>query len=158
MKIVSLNDRLIDGVLRLERLCFSAPWTRENIESTLKSNCGIFLAAIDGDSDGDQAQKNDPCSIRVAGYISATAPCETAYINNVAVDPDLRRKGIGKALLCELERAAKKKGCLEATLEVRKSNAPAAALYEKCGYKSVGLRKDFYRNPCEDALIMTKIF
>ena len=77
---------------------------------------------------------------------------------NVAVHPDYRRKGIAEALVAELVEALKKRESHCLTLEVRASNEPAKALYEKLGFTQVGLRKNYYRNPKEDALILRKEF
>lgn len=92
----------------------------------------------------------------VAGYISADAVLETAYINNVAVDPLFRKRGTALSLIAALEERAKEKGCLELTLEVRSGNIPAKKLYEKCGFVPVGVRRGYYSDPTDDAVIMTK--
>ena len=75
---------------------------------------------------------------------------------NVAVHPDYRRRGIGEKLCLALVEALKEKGNHCLTLEVRASNEPAKALYEKIGFQQVGLRKNYYRNPREDACILRK--
>ena len=75
---------------------------------------------------------------------------------NVAVHPDFRRKGIAEALIEELVETLKRKDSHCLTLEVRASNGPAIALYEKLGFAQVGRRKNYYRNPKEDALILRK--
>ena len=85
--------------------------------------------------------------------------CQTVldegYITNVAVSPDCRRQGIGRALIAELAERAKRAGLAFVTLEVRASNTPAIALYEGAGFKPVGVRKNFYTAPSEDAVLMT---
>ena len=75
--------------------------------------------------------------------------------NNVAVSPDFRRKGIGRQLIQALTERAQQAQLAFVTLEVRASNAPAIALYTAAGYGLVGRRKNFYRDPTEDAILMT---
>ena len=77
---------------------------------------------------------------------------------NIAVHPDYRRHGLAEKLVAELVTALKNAGNTCLTLEVRASNAPAIALYEKTGFSQIGLRKNYYRNPREDALILRKEF
>ena len=143
------NDPVhLEGAAELERLCFSSPWSANSLE--LLTNDGIGVGYL--------------CTKTVAGVES---PVVTAYggmlitvdegqITNIAVHPDYRRQGIGQELverLCELLRERGSKGLL---LEVRVSNGSAIALYEKLGFVQVGLRRNYYRNPKEDALILRK--
>ena len=93
---------------------------------------------------------------RVAGYIGSQTVCEESDMMNVAVHPDFRRRGIGEALVKALETELRARGSHCLTLEVRASNAPAIALYEKLGFSQAGLRKNYYRDPKEDALILRK--
>lgn len=142
MTVTDFTEKYISQAQQLEKLCFSAPWTEQNFLDTLNNGHSIFLAAF---SAGE-----------FAGYISADTVCGTAYINNIAVKPQFRRKGAARALINELERRAVESNCFEMTLEVRSKNLPALALYEKCGFETVGKRKNFYRHPDDDGIIMTK--
>ena len=85
--------------------------------------------------------------------------CQTVldegYITNVAVSPACRRQGIGRALIEELKKRAAQSGLSFVTLEARASNAPAIALYEGAGFRQVGVRRNFYTAPAEDAVLMT---
>ena len=83
---------------------------------------------------------------------------DECYIANIAVKNKFRRRGIGEAILDSAEKEALSNNCSFISLEVRVSNAPAISLYEKRGYISQGQRKNFYSNPTENALIMTKTF
>lgn len=126
----------------LEALCFTTPWTAETLAGQLPDAMHVFLVA---EEDG-----------RITGYVNLMHVLDEGYIGNVAVDPAARRRGIGRALIAALlERAA----ALElsfVTLEVREGNAPAVGLYEGFGFERVGLRKNYYDSPRENAVLMTK--
>lgn len=126
----------------LEKQCFSRPWPQSMLESQLFSPRGLFFAALDRDD-------------RVLGYIGMTTVLDEGSITNVAVDPGKRRQGIASGLLEALVKKGREMELAFITLEVRKSNAPAIALYEKYGFSTVGERKNYYDEPKEDALLMT---
>ena len=92
----------------------------------------------------------------MAGYIGSQTVMDESDMMNVAVHPDFRRKGIAEALVNALVEALKSKGSRCLTLEVRASNVPAITLYGKLGFSEIGRRKNYYRNPREDALILRK--
>ena len=102
----------------------------------------MWLVALDGDT--------------VAGYVGSQTVMDESDMMNVAVHPDCRRQGIAEELVNALTDALREKESRCLTLEVRASNEPAKKLYEKLGFVSVGLRKNYYRNPREDALILRK--
>ena len=126
----------------LEKICFSEPWSAQGILDEAQRGC--FIAAY---ADGV-----------FAGYAGMTAVLDERDICNVAVSPDFRGMGIGKALVGALIDDAKKTGASVVMLEVRKSNASAIALYEKAGFELVGQRKNFYNRPREDALLYNYYF
>lgn len=95
---------------------------------------------------------------RVAGYGGMRHAAGEYYIDNIAVAPGSRRRGIGRQIMSYLVGYAGKHGGLFVSLEVRPSNAPAIALYESLGFKKAGLRRDFYEKPREDGLIYTLTF
>ena len=105
--------------------------------------CALTLAAVDGAG-------------RLLGYVGLLAVVDEGYITNVAVRPDCRRQGVASSLLGALEAQGRARELAFLTLEVRQSNAPARALYEKLGYLQAGLRSNYYENPREDAVIMTQ--
>ena len=144
MRIVNMNESHVAQVAELEKICFSDPWSENSVASELKNPLSCWLVA---EEDGV-----------VAGYIGSQTVMDESDMMNVAVHPDHRRKGIAQALVNELVEALKKRESHCLTLEVRASNEPAKALYEKLGFVQVGLRRNYYRNPKEDALILRREF
>ena len=144
MMIVNMNESHVAQVAALEKICFSDPWSENSVASELKNPLSCWLVA---EEDG-----------KVAGYVGSQTVIDESDMMNVAVHPDHRRKGIAEALVAELVEALKKRESRCLTLEVRASNEPAKALYNKLGFEQVGLRKNYYRNPKEDALILRKEF
>lgn len=142
VKIFPMNEDDIFSVAEIEEECFSEPWSEDGIKSELHNEAARFYTA-----------KISGCT---AGYMGMHIVLDECYIANIAVKSAFRRKGIAQALLVCAEETAKKEGCAFISLEVRVSNTPAIRLYEKRGYISQGERKNFYRNPAENALIMTK--
>ena len=138
-----MNQSHVPQIAALEALCFgSAAWSEMSIEGELRSVWSYWLVAVEDD--------------QVVGYIASQSSVDESDVMNVAVHPDWRRKGIAEKLMESLVEALKSRGSHALTLEVRASNAPAIALYEKLGFSQVGLRKNYYRNPKEDALILRK--
>ena len=142
MMIVPMNESHVAQVAELEKICFSDPWSEKSVASELNNPLSCWLVA---EEDG-----------LVAGYVGSQTVIDESDMMNVAVHPDHRRKGIAEKLVVELVEALKKRESHCLTLEVRASNEPAKALYEKLGFIQVGLRKNYYRNPKEDALILRK--
>lgn len=138
MKIVAMEECHIAGISEVERQCFREPWNPDALREELGR--GIFLAAVEGGV--------------VAGYVGCQTVLDEGYVTNVAVLPAFRRQGVAGELVAELLRRAE--GLSFVTLEVRASNAAAIALYEKYGFEPVGTRRGFYRQPVEDALLMTR--
>jgi len=94
-------------------------------------------------------------TVGIVGYIVARLVAGEVHINNVAVRDSYRRRGIGQFLLSQIVDQAKKEGGSVAFLEVRAGNRPAQALYEKCGFRPVSRRRNYYSAPVEDALVMS---
>ena len=140
MTVERMEERHIEGIAAVEKACFRHPWSADGLREELGR--GLFLAAVEGEA--------------VVGYVGCQTVLDEGYITNVAVLPSCRRRGIAEALLRELLRQAE--GLAFVTLGVRASNRPAAALYEKLGFARVGVRKGFYRDPAEDAVLMTRYF
>ena len=142
INIVNMTADHVAQVAALETICFHDPWSEKSVASELTNPLSLWLVALDGD--------------RVAGYVGSQSVMGESDMMNVAVHPDYRRRGIAERLCLALVEALKEKGNHCLTLEVRASNDPAKALYEKLGFIQVGLRKNYYRNPREDACILRK--
>ena len=142
MILEKMNPAHVTQIAELEKICFSDPWSERSIASELDNKLAFWLVAVEGDT--------------VAGYIGSQTVMDETDMMNVAVHPDFRRRGIAGALVNGLVDDLKTKGSHCLTLEVRASNAPAIALYEKLGFSEIGRRKNYYRNPREDALILRK--
>ena len=138
-----MDETHVVQIAELEKICFSDPWSENSIAYELTSRLSFWLVAVE---DG-----------KVVGYIGSQSVLGEADMMNVAVHPDHRRKGIAEALVNALSQDLKQRDNVCLTLEVRVSNAPAIALYEKLGFTQVGLRKNYYRNPKEDARILKKM-
>lgn len=140
MLIKNFDYKYIDAVCEIEKTCFSAPWSKQDLSAQINNNTSHFLVAVN---------ENDI----VMGYMGLQIFSGEGYVTNVAVLPQYRKQGIAQSLIVE-----QMKNDMEfITLEVRKSNVPAINLYTKMGFVNVGVRPKFYSNPDEDAVIMTKI-
>ena len=146
IKIVPMNADHLEELEKLERLCFSRPWSRKMLAEELENQCAAFLVAQDGDTG------------KVVGYAGLLVVADEGYITNVAVDPSCRRQGVAAQLLQVFDNFAKGNHLAFLTLEVRPSNAAAIALYEGFGFAEAGRRRNYYDLPKEDALILTKYY
>ena len=142
IEIVKMDASHISAISEMEKLCFSDPWSEGSISAELASRLSYWLVAVEGGE--------------VVGYIGSQSVLGQSDMMNVAVHPNHRRKGIAESLILTVCRDLREKGNSCLTLEVRASNAPAIALYEKLGFDTVGRRPGYYRHPKEDALIMRK--
>lgn len=140
VSIAEMDEKHIDSIAELEKLCFSTPWSRKSIMYELHNDAAFYYSAI---LDG-----------KIVGYAGMHIVFDEGYITNVCTHPDFEGKGIGKMLMSKLFDIAKEKSLAFLTLEVRKSNLKAKGLYKKFGFVGEGFRKDYYKNPVEDAEIM----
>lgn len=143
-KIRPMSKKTVDAVASLEKECFSVPWSKKSIADELTNDTAHFFVA---------ERFNN-----VIGYIGTNIVADECYITNVAVTKSERRKGVARLLLEKAEETAREHGCRFITLEVRKSNEAAISLYSGQGYKECGVRKNYYTDPTEDGMIMTKYF
>ncbi len=128
------------AVEQVEKACFAIPWSRESFWQEAANEQTFYLLALEEE--------------RVIGYAGAWLVAGEAQVTNVAVHPEFRGRGVATSLMAELIRVVKARGVTAMTLEVRPSNAAALAVYAKFGLKSVGLRKGYYQDNGEDAMIL----
>lgn len=139
--IEKMTSAHIEEIAKLEKECFSTPWSEDGLKSELDNNFARFFVAF--------------CEGKIAGYIGSHNILGEVYITNVAVFPEFRRNGVGNRLVEFFVNQMKSENAEFITLEVRESNSNAISLYEKCGFQKVGQRKDFYEKPKENAILMT---
>ena len=132
----------LQEVCKIEKDNFSLPWSERSFIESMERNDTVFLTALAGEE--------------VAGYIGCYCIAGTGEITNVAVKDTCRRRGIGAMLLEGLYKAGETLDTREFFLEVRESNEAAIGLYSRQGFVKEGIRKNFYEEPVEDALIMWK--
>ena len=145
VRIVPMTADHLDEVAELERICFSAPWSRNMLAEELNNALSALLVALDD-------------SGRVVGYAGVQVILDEGYITNVAVRPECRRQGIAGKLLDVFLNFAQGNKLAFLTLEVRASNEAAIILYGRHGFRGVGRRRNYYEHPREDAIIMTREF
>ena len=142
--IIPMSGEHIEALAQVDALCFSDPWTHDGLKAELSSDTACFAAAL-----------KDGLAIGCAGMHCICGEC---YIDKVCVHPDCRRQGIAEALVQFLIDYALAHHAEFITLEVRMGNKPAIALYQKLEFKPVGVRRNFYTAPSENALLMTRKF
>lgn len=140
--IVTMTSCHVPQVAALEKECFSDPWSQRSVASELENPLALWLV---WEEDG-----------QVLGYVGSQTVLDETDMMNVAVSAQARRRGIAQALVEGLCDRLRRQGSRCLTLEVRASNAPAIALYEKLGFRQVGRRPNYYSHPKEDGLILRK--
>lgn len=134
----------LDAVLEIEQASFNNPTTRAWYESELQRPEVCFVYVI----------RTPDCP--VAGFCAFWKVHDQIHINNLAIRPEFRRRGLASQLLARVLEEAAMLGAPYATLEVRRSNDAARQLYEGAGFRSTGVRTSYYTNPIEDALILSR--
>ena len=130
----------VDSVYIVEEDCFTDPWSKESIRKELKNDLARYLVAeLDN---------------KIVGYVGVWFVVDEGHITNVAVHSDYRGKKIGDKLVKEMVKLCKESKLIAMTLEVRSSNTVAQNLYRKYGFKMGGIRKEYYSDNKEDAIIM----
>lgn len=140
----------VNAMVAIERASFSDPWTASAIAATLRyDHMRVLVAEERGELGGDGAG-------RPLGYVVAMVAGQEAEIADLAVSPDARRRGIGRALIDRLLADLEAEGVESVFLEVRESNRGARALYESRAFRGIGRRRGYYRLPVEDALLLKR--
>ena len=143
MIINALLESDLDDVLQIEQASFTSPWTRKMFLNELAGNPFTFLAACREES-------------TIIGYVCYWIVFEELHMMNLATNPKYRRQGIARTLMTHVLTQARKHGAQSAMLEVRASNTPATTFYTQLGFQQIGLRKQYYADPVEDAIIMRR--
>lgn len=139
MIIRTLTAAHLNEVAELEKVCFADPWSEKALELLITDRAyGAVCLAEE----------------RVVAYGGVLWAPDEGQITNIATHPNCRRCGMGAAILEDLVKKAKERNCEQLSLEVRVSNFPAIALYERYGFVKMGLRRGFYKHPTEDAYVM----
>lgn len=143
MTVDKMTVKDLDRVMEIEAVSYPTPWSRRAFESELTENAYAcyFVARHDGE---------------IIGYVGMWVILDEAHITNIAVHPDHRRCGAGRMLLESMFERARDKGATKMTLEVRASNLAAQNLYRKLGFVARGIRKGYYTDLNEDAIVMWK--
>ncbi|GHV38763.1 ribosomal-protein-alanine acetyltransferase [Clostridia bacterium] len=142
--IAKMKPIHLDGVLAVENASFSVPWSARSLSDELLNKHAYYFVALSGNE--------------VIGYCGMWHIVNEGHITKIAVRADYRRQGVGAMLIEELCLLAKRKRMIGLTLEVRMNNRAAHALYAKCGFKPEGIRKSYYSDTKEDAVVMWKYF
>jgi ribosomal-protein-alanine N-acetyltransferase len=144
----------LDTVLEIERASFTSPWSRRaflhELEQNRVADCWVVRdEAADGGPPGGRRSSG-----RVLGYLCVWAIADEVHVTNLAVDPAWRRQGVAHHLLGTLLEYYRGRGAVKAILEVRPANLGARRLYEAFGFHEVGLRRGYYFDTGEDALLL----
>lgn len=131
----------IDQILRIEEECFATPWSRESFENELTENKYALYMVLEQED-------------QVIGYCGSWLIIDEIHITNIAILPEHRGRKLGDALLRKVMEIARAEGAKRMTLEVRVSNHVAISLYRKLGFQDGGIRKRYYTDNYEDALVM----
>ena len=145
MEIRRLTLGDLDAIERIERRAYPTPWSRSMFAGELAKPSSIALGAVDA---ADVA--------RLVAYLIVSRYVDAWHVMNLAVDPRYRNRGVAKRLLGELFDLTAADSRRGYTLEVRVSNDPAIGLYERAGFRATGIRRGYYTDNREDALIMWK--
>jgi [ribosomal protein S18]-alanine N-acetyltransferase len=143
------HERDLDEVIALEAICFTNPTTRDMLKHEVESS-DVFHAYVmrEAVASGELARG------AIVAFCAVWIIFDELHINTLAVHPELRRQGLASLLLTHVLEDAVRRGAEKATLEVRRSNEGALRLYERFGFEVGGVRKAYYRQPVEDALIL----
>lgn len=145
VSILRMTAAHVPSIAALEAQCFSTPWSEAALAEELDNPRAVFYTAVDDDG-------------QVLGYAGMHHVGDEGYIDNVAVAPAARRRGVARALMAALDAYGREHALYRLTLEVRASNAAALALYSGIGFVRDGVRPSFYRKPTEDAVICSLYF
>lgn len=142
VQIIPIEDQYIDGILKVSMLSFPITWSKESFENELSNRYARYVVAVKDST--------------VVGFGGMWIIIDEAHITNIAVHPEYRGLGIGSMIMDSLTSICSIEGVVAMTLEVRMSNQRAKNLYKKFGFVEEGIRKSYYEDNKEDAVIMWK--
>lgn len=140
MQIVKMTKEDAYKLSELDKLCFAVPWSQKSFEEEANNSCAMYFVAKENDD--------------IIGYGGVWMVSGEGQITNIAVHPEHRKKKIGSMLLEKILEECN--DAYQIILEVRESNFPAIALYEKYGFVKAGIRKNFYHSPVENGITMVR--
>lgn len=135
-----MREQDVERVAELEKLCFRTPWSYNSLLGELSNDVAYYVVAVDGGE--------------VCGYAGMWVMLDEAHMTNIAVDPDHRQRGIARRMILHLMHTALQNGAERMTLEVRENNHSAQRLYASLGFGFAGIRKRYYTDTGENALIL----
>lgn len=141
--VCKADASLLHEAAAIEQECFNTPWSEKDLAAALTNPAFTCLSALDGE--------------KPVGYVMMYSAADEGEIANLAVTKEMRRQGIGEMLMEHAIAMAKDNGVVTMYLEVRSSNIGAKSLYEKLGFSPIGIRRNYYRMPKEDAVVMAKV-
>lgn len=141
--VQGISEKDIKEVAALEKAVFPDPWSETSLQDTLRQSHALILGAWTEE--------------KLAGYVILYYVLDEGEIARIAVDKSMRRRGAATALLKVLVDICTEKGIVKLMLDVRKSNDPAIRFYKRYGFSEDGVRRSFYVNPTEDAILMSKM-
>ncbi len=143
MKICHAAEEHLDGIIHIENVSFSCPWSKQSFLDAIKNENMIVLVSENDDG-------------HPVGFLCALIIGDEAELLDIAVLPEYRKNGVANSLFHTLLSEQKMEPASKIFLEVRLSNVPARTFYEKLGFTQIGVRRNYYRNPTEDAILMVK--
>ncbi|MCG8469696.1 MAG: ribosomal protein S18-alanine N-acetyltransferase [Gemmatimonadetes bacterium] len=143
-RIRAMHSEDLDAVMAIEHASFPSPWSATTLSNLLARENACLLAAVDGTD-------------RVLGYAAVWFAGGNGELGSLAVAPSERREGLGGLLLTAVLDEARARGITHLFLEVRQSNWTAQRLYQRRGFEAVGRRRNYYKKPVEDAIVMRRL-
>jgi ribosomal-protein-alanine N-acetyltransferase len=140
----------LDAIVDLERRCFSHPWSSRHFRDALRNAPRSRVLVLRAPFDASDAHRG------IQAYSVVQAVADEMHVHNLAVEPQQRRQGLGRLLMERVLDWGRRWGARRAFLEVRPTNAAALALYSTLGFRTISLRRRYYQNPTEDALVLEK--
>jgi ribosomal-protein-alanine N-acetyltransferase len=144
----------LEEILAIERASFRHPWSAEMFRRELEHDWSTIMVAMEPLDPEERAQRGEPW--RIIGFLIYWNVHDEVHVLNLAVRPEARRRGVGRALMAEAAARGRANGAALLTLEVRRSNEAALELYRTLGFRAVGIRPNYYADEHEDAIVMVR--